>query len=39
MVTLRSKSEQVLVLKVTNFSRGIQVLLQSVREATATLSD
>ena len=39
LATLRSVSEEVPVLKATNFSRGIQVLLRTVREATAALSD
>ena len=39
LATLRSTSETVPVLKATNFSRGIQVLLRTVREAVGALGE
>jgi 4-hydroxy-tetrahydrodipicolinate reductase len=39
MASLREASETVPVLKATNFSRGIQVLLRTVREAVSALPD
>jgi 4-hydroxy-tetrahydrodipicolinate reductase len=39
MATLRSTSNEVPVLKATNFSRGIQALLRTVREAVGALSE